>query len=321
MVIASKRRMPIFAALAAGILTVEWGISHSLAFSKESLLPYAVLADLVVILPMVYYFLVLRPTKRAPLEAAPVAVIGSLIAAVLLTARHEVADLVLWSGILAELAVLVFLGQKLHTAAHQFNAAGRADDPLLRLEAMPERWVRLLGLELIVLYFAFVGPRVRRTRAENEFGYTEKSGVGGLLFALGFVTVVEGLLVHVLLRQWHPVAGWIFTGLHVYTLLWLAAAYQAARLRPVVVFTDTLLFRFSLLWTAEIPRSKIAAVEPIKTMPEDKTILRAVFGDEPQLLLTLTEPVAVRGLFGICKRVLQIALSVDEPEKLQAALR
>ncbi len=63
-----------------------------------------------------------------------------------------------------------------------------------------------------------------------------------------------------------------------------AAAYQAARLRPVVVFSDTLLFRFSLLWTAEIPRSKIAAVEPIKTMPEDKTILRAVFGDEPEKL-------------------------------------
>ena len=228
--------------------------------------------------------------------------------------------LVHWSGILAELAVLVFLGQKLHTAARQFKAAGRADDPILRLEAMPERWVRLLGLELIVLYFAFVGPRVRRATAINEYSYTEKSGLGGLLFALGFVTVVEGLLVHVLLRQWHPVAGWLFTGLHAYTLLWLTAAYQAARLRPVVVFSDTLLFRFSLVWTAEIPRSKIAVVEPIKTMPEDKTILRAAFGDEPRLLLTFTEPLAVQGLFGIRKRVLQIALSVDEPEKLRVAL-
>ena len=56
-------------------------------------------------------------------------------------------------------------------------------------------------------------------------------------------------------------------------------------------------------------------------MPEGKTVLRAAFGDDPKLLLTLSDPVELQGLLGIRKQVTKIALYVDEPEKLRAALR
>ena len=320
MTIASERRVPVFAALAAALLAAEWGIVHTAAFTQASLLPFAVLGDLLLVLPALYWFLVLRPAGRKALEAVSVLGLGVLVASVLLAGQASLKTFLLVAGGLTEIASVAFLVQKLRVASKQFHGA-EDDDLLLRLNAIPERWLRILGLELIVFYYAFVGPRLRRSLMPNEFSYTEKSGLGGLLFALGFVTVVEGLVVHFLLRQWRPVAGWIFTGLHVYTLFWLAAAYQAARLRPLVVTDSTLLLRISLLWTAEIPLSQLASVEAIKAMPDDKIVLRAAFGDDPKLLLTLSEPVELQGLLGIRKQVTKIALYVDEPEKLQAALR
>ena len=186
----------------------------------------------------------------------------------------------------------------------------------MRLDALSDPLMRVLGVELAAFYYAFVGPRVRRPLAENEFGYSEKSGLGGLLFGLGFVTVVEGLVVHYLLRQWTPKAAWLFTALHGYTLIWLAAANQAARLRPIVVFPDRILLRTSLLWTAELPLAALESVVRIKQRPEDKKVLRAYFGDDPNLLLTFTEPQEVRGPLRLRKQVSQIALYVDAPERL-----
>jgi hypothetical protein len=320
MTLTKPQRLPLFAALAAAALVVEWLVAHSAMLSHTRLIPYAVLADLVLVLPLVFYALVLRPAKRPLLEAAPVATTGSLVAAVLLARAPHMGSVLLWVGIAAEVAVFALLWQKLSAAARRFKAAGGIDDPILRLEALPERWLRILGLELVVGYYALVGPRVCRTPTASEFSYTEKSGLGGLLFALGFVTVVEGLVVHFLLRQWHPAAGWVFSGLHAYTLLWLGAAYQAARLRPVVVTDNSLVFRYSLLWTAEIPRTQLASIAPLKAMPADKTVLRAAFGDDPKLLLTFTEPVTVKGLLGKQKQITQLALFVDAPERLLAAL-
>ncbi len=312
--------MPLFAVFAGAVLAAEWGIVHTVAFSHTSLLPYAVLGDLLLVLPVLYWFLVLRPTGRKALEAAPMVGLGVLIASILLAGQAPLTTFLLVAGGLTEIASVAFLVLKLRTASQQFKSANTHDDLLLRLEAIPERWLRILGLELVVFYYAFAGPRVRRATAINEFSYTEKSGLGGLLFALGFVTVVEGLVVHVLLRQWRPMAGWIFSGLHVYTLIWLSAAFQAARLRPVAVTDSHLLLRLSLIWTAEIPRASLESVEAIRAMPEDKSVLRAAFGDEPRLLLTFKEPVALHGMLGIRKRVTKIALYVDSPEALRAAL-
>lgn len=319
MILTKPRRVPLFATLAAVALTIEWLVVHSAAGMQTHLIPHAVLIDLVLVLPSVFYLLVLRPERRPLLEAAPLATLGSVVAAVLLAGRQEASGLVLWVGILAELAVFVLLWQKLSAAARQFKAAGGSDDPILRLEALPEHWLRVVGLELIVLYYAFVSRR-RVATEPGAFSYTEKSGLGGLLFALGFVTIVEGLVVHFLLSQWRPVAGWVFTALHIYTLLWLRAAYQAACLRPIVVRNGTLLFRFSLLWSAEVPLEKLLSIEPLKSMPDDKAVLRAAFGDDPQLLLTFSEPITVKGLFGRQRQITQLALYVDNPEALRQAL-
>ena len=319
MTAAAPRRIPVFAALATSVVLAEWFVVHSAVFSRETLLPFAVFFDLAVFVPFLFWLLVLRPAKRGLLEAAPVFAVAVLVAGALLAAQPETKNLLLIVGGISEGAVIWLLTRRVRAAAKQLKGR-ESDDLLMRLEVLTDPLLRALGIELAVFYYAFVGPRLRRPLQSNEFSYTEKSGLAGLLFGLGFVTVVEGFLVHVLLRQWTPKAAWIFTALHLYGLVWLTAAYQAARLRPVVVEEERLLLRTSLLWTAEIPRALLASVTPIKQRPPDKTVLRAAFGDDPKLLLTLHEPLAVRGLLGMRKTVTQIALYVDEPDTLRRLL-
>ena len=290
------------------------------AFAGGGAIPFAVLFDLILSLPLLYHLVVLRPAGRPLLDAAPALTLGAVVAGALLATRPETRLLVRASGVLAEAAVLALLVRRLRVAARQLQSADR-DDFLLRVASLTDPLLRVAGMELAVLYYAFVGPRRRRALGPGEFGYTEDTGLGGLLFALGFVVTMEGLAVHLLIHSWSPAAAWVLAAANVYTLIWLAAAYQAARLRPVALSADRLLVRTSLLWTAEIPRAAIASVTRIHEAPRGKGVLRAALAAEPALLVTLRAPVIARGPLGIRRSVTRIALHVDEPERLRAALR
>jgi hypothetical protein len=308
-----------FASLGVAALLVEWAVTRSAAFARGGAVPIAVFVDLMLVLPLLYFLVVLRPARRPLLDAAPALAVGALVAGILLAARPETKTLLRFGGALAEVAVMALLVRRLRLAARQLRGAD-GDDLLLRIAALTDPVLRVLGLELAVMYYAFAGPRVRRPLREGEFGYVEKSGAGGLLFALGLVVTMEGVSLHFLLHAWSATAAWIHAAVDVYAMIWLAAAYQAARLRPVAVSADRLLVRTSLLWTLEVPRDAIAGVTRIQEMPRAKGVLRAAFGAAPELLVTLSRPVVARGPLGLRRTVTAIALYVDEPEGLRAAL-
>jgi hypothetical protein len=170
------------------------------------------------------------------------------------------------------------------------------------------------------LYYAVVGPFLRRSARDNEFSYTETSGLGALVLALAILVVMEGIPAHFMIHSWSAKGAWVHAALDGYVLIWTTAAYQAARLRPVTIERGRLLVRASILWTAEIPLATIEAVRPIAARPSGQEVLCVALGAAPNVLLTMNEPVAVRGPFGTRKLVRQIALFVDEPARLTSAL-
>jgi hypothetical protein len=315
-----NRRLSLFALVAVGVLLVEWAVTRSAAFARGGPVPLGVFIDVMVVLPLLFALLVLRPARRPLLEAAPLLAIGAMVAGVLLAGRPEMRTPMRLAAGAAEMAVLALLVRRVRAAARELGAAGR-DDLLLCLGALTDPVFRVLGLELAVVYYAFAGPLRQRAPQDGEFGYTERSGVGSLLFALGLVVSIEGLAIHFPLHAWSSRAAWGLLSLNAYSLVWLVAAFQAARLRPVVLSPVRLLVRASLLWTVEIPRDAIADVAPIGAMLPKPGTLRVAFGAPPELLVSLRRPVVARGPLGIRKSVTSIALYVDEPEKLLAALR
>jgi hypothetical protein len=161
---------------------------------------------------------------------------------------------------------------------------------------------------------------VRRPLRAGEFAYTEQSGLGGLLLGLGLLLSVEGLAAHFLVYAFCPRAAWVLAASNVYALVWLAAAYQAARLRPVSLTDERLVVRTSLLWTVDVPRELLAAVSLTDPGRRGRGVLRAAVGIAPAVWITLARPVTARGPFGVRRRVTTLALYVDEPMRLAAAL-
>jgi len=298
------------------MLLVEWGVTRTAMFARGNVVPAAVFVDLVVVLPLLFVLLVLRPAGRPPLEATPVLALGGTVAGALLAGHPGTRVLLQAGGVLAEVAVLTLLVRRLRGAAHQLRSTD-GDDVLARVGALTDPVLRVLGAELAVVYYAFAGPFLRPRRVEGAFPYTEESGAGGLLLGAGLLVVCEGIGVHFLLAAWSVRLAWIHAGLNLYTLVWFTAAYHAARLRPVSLSPDRLLIRTSLLWTVAIPRTAIDAVTPIDGTPPGKGILRAAFGAPPNLLLSLREPVKARGLLGLERSVSRVALYVDEPARLR----
>jgi hypothetical protein len=313
------RRQPWVLLAGVAALLAEWGVTRTAAFARGGVVPFAVLVDLVLVLPVLYYFVALRPAKRSLLRAAPVLALGVWVAAALLGSRADTAPIMRVVAPVAELVALALLAHRLRAASRQFRAA-EGDDFLLRVEAMPHPLLRLLAAELAVFYYAFRALRAPRPMSANEFGYTEKSGAGPLLLAFALLTAIEGVVVHLFLVASLPRVAWIVSAVHAYGLVWLFAAFQAARLRPLVVYSDRLLVRTSFLWTAVVPRAAIAAVTHVAGAPRAKGLLVAAFAAPPELLLTLVEPVIARGPMGIRRSVDRIALYVDDPGRLVVAL-
>ena len=142
--------------------------------------PLAVLFDLVVVLPLLFSAVILRPARRSLLDAAPVLALGALAAGVLLATRTDVRIPLRVAGAAAELAVLAIFARRVRKATAELRGAAK-DDLLLRVGALTDPVLRVAGAEFLVLYYALVGPFIRRPPRHGEFSYTEESSLGGVL--------------------------------------------------------------------------------------------------------------------------------------------
>jgi len=316
-------RMHVFAGLSGLLLCVEWAITRTAVFQRGGIVPAAVLFDLVVCLPVVFGLMVLRPAGRSAIEVAPVVAVGAMAATVLLASRPEMGWPVRVAGGASEALVLGYLVRRLAKAGGQLRDA-QSDDLLMRIAALTDPVLRVAGAEAAVLYYAFVGPRVkrplRRDSLVREFSYTD-GGLVALLLALGLLAIMEGIVAHLTLLASSPRAAWLSTAVHAYGIVWLVAAYQAARLRPVVLGEGRLLLRTSLLWTVDIPLASLAKVETPADVPRGSGVLNSAPWTQAQLLLTLNQAIVAQGPFGLTKKVTRVALYVDDPAALLEALR
>jgi hypothetical protein len=126
-----------------------------------------------------------------------------------------------------------------------------------------------------------------------------------------FLSVVETVGLHWVLGWW-----WL-TALSLASIAFLVADAIALRLNRIVVEDDRVVLGVGLRWHAIVPRTAIAAVERVTAVPEGAIDLKVV---DPAVLLTLREPVIVRGMFGRTRRGERIVVSADDPGALLSAL-
>lgn len=321
-----------FLLIGVGILSAAWWIFHSLLYQQNpDLIATAITFDLVATIPVLYYFLVLRPRQSSLLLLVPCIIICMAIANRLVPPGNQayLKSLERLSVVL-EFIVLVALVLRIRKFSRRYREAKAGSvhftDALFSTlrETLSDRVIyEVVFLEFFLLYFAFAGwflKPVAVSPGRQHFTYHRKSGYVGILTGMMMVLVAETVALHVIVQHWSAAAAWVLTILSIYGALWLIGDYHMIRTHPIVLTDETLYLRIGMRWRANIPVQNVSGIllgTPRNSKSPDYLRASVLW---PGATLVLKNPVEVEGLFGRRKTVTRIGLSLDDPESLRSAL-
>lgn len=321
-----------FAALLLLLIGFERLVTTSAAFSQRPILPYAVTFDVLVVIPGLFYWLMVR-RYQLPLSSLAGVVGACLALAYWLLPVTQQAPLqalrflpALLEGI--TLALLVAKGRRLvngYRAAYQQQPHFWLCAQVAVRQALGPAGALLLA-ELEMLRYALLGwwAKPEITPEATPFSTYRDSGFTAFTVLLGVAVAVEAVVVHLLASHWSArVAGWLlfFDG---YTLVMLLAHGQAVRLRPTLLTAHALQLNVGFVWQLTVPLEKLATIELLRDTPRpaaDLLNLTKLLFTPPNLLLTFAQPVTVTGAYGIRRTGRRLAVYLDQPQQFIAATK
>jgi len=327
MVLTRKQTTWLFVALAATVYAAVLFVTRAHAAATHAgAIGLGAACDLTITVPVLYYLLLVRPGYSSWMALVAVVLAGARAVGFLLSAAEQTyLPPLRWLGVPLEIWVVVAVARRLRRTAPGGDAVTRirqAAGAVLRYEWAAE----LVATELAVFYYALFAWRARPQSAPGyrTFGLAEASGYGMFSILLMMAVAVEGVPLHLLLRSWSQTGAWIFTGLGIYSFLWMVALYRSLALRPVLIGSETVLLQVGFLWRAELRRGQIRSVRRFSAaeMADGKPAgyLSLVVLNEPQWMIELNEPVVVCGPLGRRKAVTRIGVAVDDGDAFGAAL-
>ncbi|MFH9575513.1 hypothetical protein [Streptomyces sp. NPDC017230] len=153
------------------------------------------------------------------------------------------------------------------------------------------------------------------------FGYTR--GQGAMMAGLGFVCVIETVMMSVLLRDW-PTVHLVVLVLDVYAIVFVVGLHAASVVRPHVLDPDagTLRVRQAVHFDVRIPLERIASVRRELRTTHERTDgeLDLAVGAQTSVTVELAEPVAYVTFFGRRREVRVVRLHADDAGGLVQAV-
>lgn len=150
---------------------------------------------------------------------------------------------------------------------------------------------------------------------------------GSLLAGLVLVIMVETVVLHLWLVARLPVLAWVLTASSLGVLAWLVADYRAAGMGAVRLGRDVLELHIGRRFDVRLARTDVSsAVRPDwRDVPEAGTAAAAGYLNlmkpaEPNVILTLSAPTAIRLPGGFTRSAQRLGLHLDEPAAFLAAV-
>jgi len=332
--IAPRRLLALVAFTVAAYGVEVAAVHHVGARMPARGLAAAVVFDLAVVVPLVWWWLGLRRIERGARRA--LALVAASLAGALLVVPSEGRAIVHGARLLVLPAELMVLAVAVRAAVRALRSRRAGEDLAESLERAfvsalgAHALARMLAAEVTTVAYSVVGGRGQ--------------GVGPRHFALGsarapaltaglvLATVVEGIVLHLVVGQTHPVLAWALTSLGAYAVLWLVGHDRALGARTIEVTPEHLVLRAGLRLSARVPWSSIetaASATPIaRTTPStgargatSARHLDATRPAEGNVVVRFRTPVEVTGAFGLRRRVTSVAVCVDDPVGLITAVR
>lgn len=305
------------ALLAAAVIRTQTFAAH------PDVLAWAFTFDLTISLPLLWWFFAVRTGRAGAVTLIPLFLLGFAAATrIIPTAQHTFVDQLRYIAAPLDLVAIALVVRRV-ARIRRVEGGG---DPIARIErACAEIFGngyagRAVAFEISIIYYAFYGWR---RRAPAGFTVHQRNSWATLVGVVVFLIGVESVGAHLVVQMWSVKAAWIVTTLDIYGLLWFLGDYQALRLRPTRIESDTLILSYGLRWRAHIPLSAIAAIAPVRSEADwkRKRVLKMAMLDEPRLIIRFATPQMVHGLAGITRTFDAIAILADDDAGFEAALR
>ncbi|MEM1178930.1 MAG: hypothetical protein AAGM22_11345 [Acidobacteriota bacterium] len=329
-----RRRFAAFSLLTSGIYAVAAHLSSSLesiAGADAAWVAWGLTLDLVVVVPSLYWFLVVR-AGGPRLPVIPITVLSLAAAGAIVPSQyHQALGALELVAFPLEITFVGFLFWKVHRLVTGAHGAVDVSAELRRMTGKmlgEGRVSKIVASEATVFYFALAAWRRRAPETgvgELRVTHDRLALYNTFFWGILIAAVAELVGVHFLVMRWSEAAAWVLSALSLYGLAWLVGDFRAVRLQPSSVARGVFSFRLGLRWSVDIDISNIARVQALtpaqrSEIRDRQDVLSAVLMGEPNRLLVLKEPVTVEGLYGMTRRVDRIALTIDDPAAFEAAV-
>ncbi|BBH20099.1 hypothetical protein Back11_14440 [Paenibacillus baekrokdamisoli] len=326
-----------FAVVAVMILMADTTIVRISASGSpdDRLLIYAVLFDFMLVIPFLYWMLVVRRKSKSISAILPLPVLGALTAWLALPGalRHMVWSTAWPVELLLLTAEALFIGYEIRLLMRlvrrfwEVRASERDTGEALRITVKGGMgdgiMASILLHDLSLIYYLFFSwkrkkiPPSSADLADREYSYTKQSNQVMFAAILTKIIVFEGVFVHLFVQQWSHPAAWVLSAADVWLLALLWADCRASVLNPVRIRKGVLNLRYGLRIQADIPISLIADSHSTREFTLDaksrKGAALPLFA-APNVRLRLRQPVLIQGLLFLPSWVDTIYLTLDDPE-------
>lgn len=321
---ALSRRDPaaVFCSATLAIISACVAVRYTGAFAANpEVAAWGITFDLTISVPLLYWFFLVRTRRVRPLTIGPVFLLGTLAATALLPSVQQ--------QFVRQLARVVVSGAEVLLAATLVRRVvalkrqrGGSSDPYERISAAARtlvgegRVAEVVASEVAMVYYAFFGWRQQPEPRERPISFHERNGWGTVVACILVLIAAEGLAMHLFLARWSSIAAWAWTALDVWAMIWFLGDYHALRLRRTWLDDRVLHLQYGLRWSVTIPRDLIVSVRAVQQESDWKRrdVLNVAMLEEPRWLITLREVLVARGLAGMRKEILALALLPDHDE-------
>jgi len=292
-------------------------------FVENDSMSLAVTVDLLIVVPLVYFFLI-RKREIPKTTVVPLMIIGLVIGTYFLPEANQ-GYLKLfknWALPVIEISVLTFIAIKLRSAILVFKLQkGKSPDFYTTLkrvcgEIVPKKLILPFSTEIAVFYYGFIHWKSTKLQ-NNEYTYHKNSGTPALFWTVILLIVTETIALHFLLGIWSALAAWILTGLSVYSAIQIFGFAKSLTKRPIAINEDSLSLKYGILNEVEISFSSIDTIE-LSTKPLKKDVLTKTLSplgelESHNVVIHLKIEKELIGLYGMKNNFKTLGLYVDEP--------
>ena len=193
------------------------------------------------------------------------------------------------------------------------------NDAVLDLQVVKQPLRALMYEKLVWQHLFGMGIDYRcapETVGFRVFTYHKNGNIRTILGVIGFLVIVEGIAIDFFVATKSTKAAVILGLLHLAMLLYSFALIKASRQRPICVSDDGILVRTSLLYCCWIPRSTLKSVRVLDKEVERinaPNVLWCSLGDQPNVMIELTDAQAAVLPFGIIRRPRTLYVYIDMP--------